>query len=166
MNATTCSLFFDVPETLGPPSHRRYVQSVHQEQLKGKAVPNATTPRWLTAHVNPAQLMMQPKGLLSLCSNCKLPVQRHYCHPQNVQGNGTPFCNMTKKGIDQNNAVQAYGLNYTYDNMPNFQEDEDFMVWMRPAGLPSFSKLSRRNGREAMPKAFHRLDIQDNMFPS
>jgi hypothetical protein len=60
----------------------------------------------------------------------------------------------------------SYGLNYTYENMPDLHEDEDFMVWMRPAGLPSFSKLSRRNDHDAMPKGFYRLDIQDSMLPS
>jgi len=45
--------------------------------------------------------------------------------------------------------------------MPNLHEDEDFMVWMRTAGLPTFSKLSRRNDDTAMAKGMYQLDILD-----
>jgi hypothetical protein len=45
---------------------------------------------------------------------------------------------------------------------PNLQEDEHFMVWMRTAGLPSFSKLYSRNDNEAMTNGTYELQIIDN----
>lgn len=194
-NITTCSLFFDIPETLGPPvylyyrltnfyqNHRRYVQSFNQDQLKGKAIPNATLANGTCepcAVDDATKKAYYPCGLIA---NSKF--NDTIGQPQNLQVEGTPFYNMTKKGIAWESDKElmkktqykpwevvpppnwaSYGLNYTYENMPNLHEDEDFMVWMRPAGLPSFSKLSRRNDRDVMPKGFYRLDIQDSMLPS
>ncbi|CAP97430.1 Pc22g01420 [Penicillium rubens Wisconsin 54-1255] len=189
-NTTTCSLFFDIPETLGPPvylyyrltnfyqNHRRYVQSFNQDQLKGKAVRNATLANGTCepcAVDDATKKAYYPCGLIA---NSKF--NDTIGQPQNLQGEGTFVYNMTKKGISWESDKElikktqykpwevvpppnwaSYGLNYTYENMPDLHEDEDFMVWMRPAGLPSFSKLSRRNDRDAMPKGFYRLDIQD-----
>jgi Cell cycle control protein len=193
-NTTTCSLFFDIPETLGPPvylyyrltnfhqNHRRYVQSLDLDQLKGKALSNTTLANGTCepCAVDPAT--KKPYYPCGLIANSKF--NDTIGKPQNLQEEGTPFYNMTKTGIawpsdrelikmTQYKPWEAvpppnwahYGLNYTYDNMPNLHEDEDFLVWMRPAGLPSFSKLSRRNDRDAMPKGFYRLDIQDSMLP-
>ncbi|KAJ6189812.1 hypothetical protein N7519_004720 [Penicillium mononematosum] len=189
-NTTTCSLFFDIPETLGPPvylyyrltnfyqNHRRYVQSFNQDQLKGKAVRNATLANGTCepcAVDDATKKAYYPCGLIA---NSKF--NDTIGQPQNLQGEGTLVYNMTKKGIAWESDKKlikktqykpwevvpppnwaSYGLNYSYENMPDLHEDEDFMVWMRPAGLPSFSKLSRRNDRDAMPKGFYRLDIQD-----
>ncbi|KAJ9485000.1 hypothetical protein VN97_g8374 [Penicillium thymicola] len=192
-NTATCSLFFDIPETLEPPvylyyrltnfhqNHRRYVQSLDQEQLKGKAVSNHTLANGTCepcALDDATKKAYYPCGLIA---NSKF--NDTIGQPQNLQEEGTPFYNMTKKGIawpSDRELIKktqykpwevvppphwaGYGLNYTYESMPNLHEDEDFMVWMRPAGLPSFSKLSRRNDHDAMPKGFYRLDIQDR-FP-
>ncbi|KAJ5253468.1 hypothetical protein N7505_012131 [Penicillium chrysogenum] len=175
-NTTTCSLFFDIPESLGPPSF-------NQDQLKGKAVRNATLANGTCepcAVDDATKKAYYPCGLIA---NSKF--NDTIGQPQNLQGEGTFVYNMTKKGISWESDKElikktqykpwevvpppnwaSYGLNYTYENMPDLHEDEDFMVWMRPAGLPSFSKLSRRNDRDAMPKGFYRLDIQDSMLPS
>jgi len=55
-----------------------------------------------------------------------------------------------------------YGKNYT--ELPNLQEDEAFLVWMRTAGLPTFSKLARRNDTMAMAAGTYQLNITYN-FP-
>jgi hypothetical protein len=54
-----------------------------------------------------------------------------------------------------------YNGSYEKTGIPNLHENEDFMVWMRTAGLPSFSKLSRRNDDTAMQPGDYRLDIVD-----
>ncbi|KAI9807508.1 MAG: hypothetical protein M1825_005448 [Sarcosagium campestre] len=59
------------------------------------------------------------------------------------------------------NWQERYPDGYTEDNPPpNLQEDEAFQVWMRTAGLPSFSKLALRNDNETMGVGTYRVDIQ------
>jgi hypothetical protein len=105
-------------------------------------------------------------------------------NPQFLSGSGSDsiktYYNMTKKGIawasDKELIKQTKykpgevlppqnwaKYNGTYTEIPNLHEDEDFMVWMRTAGLPSFSKLSRRNDTHAMPKGSYSLEIVDSM---
>ncbi|RYP64964.1 hypothetical protein DL771_008533 [Monosporascus sp. 5C6A] len=45
---------------------------------------------------------------------------------------------------------------------PDIGEDEHFMVWMRTAGLPDFSKLYARNDEEPMIAGTYSLEIIDN----
>ncbi|KAI0137817.1 Lem3/Cdc50 [Hypoxylon sp. NC0597] len=45
---------------------------------------------------------------------------------------------------------------------PNLHEDEHFIVWMRTAGLPTFSKLYGRNDTSPMQVGTYSLDIIDN----
>lgn len=88
---------------------------------------------------------------------------------------------MTKKGIAwqsdkdlfQESKYDKYAVvpppnwvtyNYEEQGLPSLHEDEDFMVWMRTAGLPSFSKLSRRNDDDAMEKGTYQLNITDREF--
>jgi hypothetical protein len=44
---------------------------------------------------------------------------------------------------------------------PNLQEWEAFQVWMRTAGLPTFSKLWSRNDTEAMEEGRYEIIIDD-----
>ncbi|OQE17691.1 hypothetical protein PENFLA_c023G07742 [Penicillium flavigenum] len=170
-------------QTSGFLNHRRYIQSFNQDQLKGKAVRNATLANGICEPCAVDDVTKKAYYPCGLIANSKF--NDTIGQPQNLQGEGTLVYNMTKKGIAWESDKElikktqykpwevvpppnwaSYGLNYTYENMPDLHEDEDFMVWMRPAGLPSFSKLSRRNDRDAMPKGFYRLDIQDSMLPS
>ncbi|KAI1390067.1 Lem3/Cdc50 [Hypoxylon trugodes] len=45
---------------------------------------------------------------------------------------------------------------------PNLHEDEHFIVWMRTAGLPTFSKLYGRNDTSPMVIGTYTMDILDN----
>ena len=47
---------------------------------------------------------------------------------------------------------------------PNIGEDEHFMVWMRTAGLPDFSKLYARNDTHPMVAGTYSLEIIDSKF--
>jgi len=63
------------------------------------------------------------------------------------------------------NWQKRYPQGYTKDNPPkDLQEDEEFQVWMRTAGLPTFSKLARRNDNETMIAGTYQIDIRD-YFP-
>lgn len=58
---------------------------------------------------------------------------------------------------------QFPGGNYTDLAMvPDLSNDEHFMVWMRTAGLPAFSKLYMRNDTTAMKQGTYSLDIISN----
>lgn len=94
--------------------------------------------------------------------------------------------NMTNKGIAWDSDKALYGPTkykptdiavpknwrkqypdegYSDENPPpNLEEDEEFQVWMRTAGLPAFSKLAMRNDKEKMACGTYQLDIIDSML--
>lgn len=185
---TGCSLFFDIPESLGPPvflyykltnfyqNHRKYVQSLDTDQLKGKVVSNATisgsTCDPLTTDAATGKAYY-PCGLIanSLFNDT-------IASP--VLVNEETY-DMTDKGIAWSSDKQIIKTTeydywqvvpppnwrvkypeYTAENFPDLGNDEAFMVWMRTAGLPTFSKLARRNDTTAMPAGQYRLDIQSS----
>jgi hypothetical protein len=185
---TGCSLFFDIPESLGPPvflyykltnfyqNHRKYVQSLDTDQLQGKVVSNATisgsTCDPLTTDAATGKAYY-PCGLIAnslfndTISSPVLVNEETY--------------DMTDKGIAWSSDKQIIKTTkydywqvvpppnwrvkypeYTAENFPDLGNDEAFMVWMRTAGLPTFSKLARRNDTTAMPAGQYRLDIQSS----
>lgn len=187
----TCHLSFDIPNEIGPPvfmyyrldnfyqNHRRYVQSLDLQQLKGMPVSNKSI---ASGTCDPLTIDEQtgkafyPCGLIANSQfNDTIP------SPERVN-KGEYF--MTNKGIAWESDKQImkktqykpwevvpplywrarYGDNYTWETLPNIHEDEAFMVWMRTAGLPHFSKLSRRNDTAPMPAGPYRLDIGYSMF--
>ncbi|PTB64226.1 Lem3/Cdc50 [Trichoderma citrinoviride] len=59
-----------------------------------------------------------------------------------------------------------YPNGYTKENPPpNLKEWEAFQVWMRTAGLPTFSKLYQRNDTVAMAEGRYQI-IVDDFFPT
>jgi LEM3 (ligand-effect modulator 3) family / CDC50 family len=53
-----------------------------------------------------------------------------------------------------------YPNGYTVENpIPNLATFYELQVWMRTAGLPSFSKLALRNGNETMKAGTYQIDI-------
>ncbi|OJJ30743.1 hypothetical protein ASPWEDRAFT_121391 [Aspergillus wentii DTO 134E9] len=193
-NATICTLSFYIPEDIGPPvfmyyrltnfyqNHRRYVQSLDLDQLKGKAVDNATIngsacdPLTVDPITNKAYY---PCGLIAnslFNDSINSPVL-------SGANDGAQYV-MTKKGIawesDRElikktqyqsgqvvpppNWQKRFPHGYSDKNLSDIHEDEDFMVWMRTAGLPAFSKLSGRNDTMAMASGTYQLEIEDH-FP-
>lgn len=55
----------------------------------------------------------------------------------------------------------AYNKTFPF---PDLHTDEPFQVWMRTAGLPTFSKLALRNDDTSMKIGRYEMDIQDCMF--
>lgn len=47
---------------------------------------------------------------------------------------------------------------------PDLHTNEAFQVWMRTAGLPTFSKLARRNDTVAMQIGRYQVDVYDCKF--
>lgn len=55
-----------------------------------------------------------------------------------------------------------YPDGYTEENdIPNISEYEELQVWMRTAGLPTFSKLSLRNDNVTMRTGTYEIEIYD-----
>jgi hypothetical protein len=58
--------------------------------------------------------------------------------------------------------------NGTYDDahpLPDLSTWYEFQVWMRTAGLPTFSKLSLRNADEVMKAGTYQIDIEMSIVP-
>jgi LEM3 (ligand-effect modulator 3) family / CDC50 family len=202
-STTQCTIYFDIPEPIGPPvflyyrltkfyqNHRRYVSSLDTDQLKGVAVDNKTIknsacdplttdpvtgkayyPCGLIANslfndsiqspdlLNNDTYLMTNKGIA--WSSDKVLIQQTKYQPWQV--------------VPPPNWYNRYPNGYTNDNpIPNLNEDEAFMVWLRTAGLPTFSKLARRNDTTAMASGTYQLNIDDctclffvfcSLFPS
>ncbi|KAL4801424.1 ligand-effect modulator 3 family [Aspergillus unguis] len=185
-----CRLEFNIPDPIGAPvfmyyrlsnfyqNHRRYVKSLDMDQLKGKAVKNSTING---GQCDPLKLddsgkAYYPCGLIAnsmFNDTIYSPVLLN-----DQSGEGESYV-MTNKGIAWDsdkelikkteykpgevvpppNWQKRYPDNYT-DAIPDLHEDEDFMVWMRTAALPTFSKLSRRNDTQTMQPGRYRLDIK------
>ncbi|GFF43668.1 LEM3/CDC50 family protein [Aspergillus lentulus] len=192
-NGTTiCRLSFEVPDDLGPPvflyyrltnfyqNHRRYVKSLDIDQLKGKAVDNKTIDGGSCdpLKLDPTGKAYYPCGLIA---NSQFNDTIH--SPELLSDLNPTVYSMTNKGIAWDsdkelikttqykpwevvpppNWHDRYPNGYI-DGIPDLHEDEDFMVWMRTAALPAFSKLSRRNDNVSMKAGSYRLDIEDR-FP-
>ncbi|CAI7588134.1 hypothetical protein N7533_008640 [Penicillium manginii] len=190
-NNVTCELMFEIPESMGPPvfmyyrltnfyqNHRRYVQSLSLDQLKGTAVSNSTIKSSTCSPLaidDKTQKAIYPCGLIA-----NSIFNDSISEPKLVSGDSSSSgvtYNMTKKGIAWSSDKDLYkqskydqhavvpppnwaDYDYAKDGLPALHEDEDFMVWMRTAGLPSFSKLSRRNDDTAMEKGTYQLSIKD-----
>jgi len=196
-NATICNLSFDIPDELPAPvfmyyrltnfyqNHRRYVQSLDLNQLKGDAVPygtiNGGTCDPLAVN-STAKKVYYPCGLIANSMfNDSIGNPQFNSDRGSADGSAT-YYNMTKKGIawqsdkelikktkytsDQVLPPQNWGWavkDGVYTELHNLHENEDFLVWMRTAGLPSFSKLSRRNDDDPMPAGHYSLAITDCM---
>jgi hypothetical protein len=195
-NTTTCTLTFSIPESMGPPvfmyyrltnfyqNHRRYVQSMYLDQMKGKAVENKTikgsTCEPLTIDPD-TQKAYYPCGLIA-----NSMFNDTINNPWRVGSvDGEVEYTMTNKGIawesdkeiikkteykpwevvPPQNWREKYPNGYTEEQpIPDLGQDEDFMVWMRTAALPTFSKLARRNDTTELAPGNYRLSIQDR-FP-
>lgn len=185
---TVCSLIFEIPEPLGPPvflyyrltnfyqNHRRYVQSLDIDQLKGVAVDNNTikgsTCDPLTID-NDTGKAYYPCGLIAnsmFNDTIYSPVQLNANTTYDMSDSGIAW--PSDKKLIQATQYKPWQVvpppnwrdrypNYTEKNLTDLHKNEAFMVWMRTAGLPTFSKLSRRNDSIAMAAGVYQLDIDD-----
>ncbi|EPS37042.1 hypothetical protein H072_9365 [Dactylellina haptotyla CBS 200.50] len=169
-------------------NHRRYVKSVNEDQLRGKMVAGYTLDTSDSCHplaIDPkTNKIIYPCGLManSLFNDT-------FAMPILVQKRGGTSAQeetygMTNKGIAWSSDRDRYGstaYNYTQivpppnwinrfpdgynsTNIPILKDWEELQVWMRTAGLPTFSKLARRNDTFTMVSGVYTLDIKMN-FP-
>jgi len=187
-----CVLQFDIPNDISPPilfyyrltnfyqNHRRYVKSLDTDQLKG----NAKSPSSIdSGDCDPLQLAPNGKPYYpcGLIANSIFNDTFDNFTAQNVN---PPTYNMTQHGIAWSSEADLYGkTKYTADQIvppPNWQDrypkdgytdergipdlhtDEAFQVWMRTAGLPTFSKLAMRNDHDVLKAGTYRIKIWDS----
>lgn len=161
-------------------NHRRYVKSLDLEQLKGKALPNSTING---SPCDPLRIDPETKKAYYPCGLIANSVfNDSFSSPVLLGTSDNPVYQMTNKGISWNsdkelfrkteykpdqiwpppNWRRRYPDGYTDENPPpDLHEDEELQVWMRTAGLPTFSKLARRNDRDVMKAGDYRIDIDD-----
>ncbi|KAF9885436.1 Cell cycle control protein [Aspergillus nanangensis] len=164
-------------------NHRRYVKSLDLDQLKGKAVDNKTIDSGTCdpLRLDPSGKAYYPCGLIAnsmFNDTINSPELLSVANDVNPE----PYI-MTNKNIAWDSDKELIKkTEYTKDQVvpppnwrerypdgyangiPDLNQDEEFMVWMRTAALPTFSKLARRNDTAKMPAGMYRLDIVDR-FP-
>lgn len=168
-------------------NHRRYVESSDQQQLKGDArsYDDIRASKCIPLFGEDAGGVMKPYYPCGLIANSMFNdsfTSPELLNPPGARDNQTRPYNMTTSGIAWNSDKALYGPtsysfsdvlpppnwrvrypdNYTEGNPPpNLQEWEAFQVWMRTAGLPTFSKLYQRNDKEAMEDGRYQIIIDD-----
>jgi hypothetical protein len=192
----TCRIQFDLPADLKAPvfiyyrltsfyqNHRRYVQSLDTDQLKGNPVKadSIKNGNCKPLGTNSEGKIIYPCGLIanSLFNDT-------ISSPQLLSSGGSPqTIEFTTKGIawpgerkkytnkpryedysqlaPPPNWALRYPQGYNESNIPQLQDDEHFQNWMRTAGLPTFSKLYLRNENQDMPKGTYQITVNMN-FP-
>ncbi|GAA6020294.1 hypothetical protein JCM8202_002612 [Rhodotorula sphaerocarpa] len=162
-------------------NHRRYVKSISSSQMLGHTVSYSTING---GDCKPADVrdgkIIYPCGLIANSIFNDTFQQPLLLNPSGSENQVT--YNMTDKGIawpgesekykptayspDQIVPppywVARYPNGYTADNIPNFQDDEHFQVWMRIAGMPTFRKLYYRNDNEDMVPGTYQVEIYMN----
>lgn len=166
-------------------NHRRYVKSVDIDQLKGNAKSGAAidsgecTPLTTNSEGKP----YYPCGLIA---NSMFNDTYDNFTMQNAAGpdNGEPkYYNFTTAGTSWAHEGDLYGKTAykpedvavppfwveqfpdgKYDTsrpLPDLHTWEQFQVWMRTAGLPTFSKLAQRNDNDKLERGTYWLKIYD-----
>jgi hypothetical protein len=170
-------------------NHRRYVKSFDQDQLKGVAKTSKDISSGdcspLTAESDAdGGLPYYPCGLIanSLFNDTfNSPILLNPSGGTNTNDNFTTTYAMTQAGIAWSSDKDLYKqTKYTPDQvvpppnwrrkyptynssipLPDLSTDEPFQVWMRTAGLPTFSKLNLRNNTSVMKAGRYQIDIWD-----
>lgn len=163
-------------------NHRRYVKSFDQDQLAGQFRSNASIN---SSDCSPLQIGANGKAYYPCGLIANSIFNDTFFSPVllNTAGNSdsSQTYNMTNQGIAWNSDKDLYGVTkYTTSEVeppPNWRKrfptynetfpfldlhtDEAFQVWMRTAGLPTFSKLALRNDDEAMSPGRYEIIVYD-----
>jgi hypothetical protein len=161
-------------------NHRRYVKSVDIDQLKGKykSGPDIKSGDCNPLNVAPDGRPYYPCGLIANSMFNDTFDNLTLLNPSG--GNQEPvFYNFTAKGTSWAHEGDLYGktaykpkdvavppfwvdqYNDDLDELPNLHTWEQFQVWMRTAGLPTFSKLAQRNDTHDLKSGTYWLKIYD-----
>ena len=164
-------------------NHRRYVKSLDMSQLKGDAQ-SASAIRSGDCDpldVNSDGKPYYPCGLIANSMFNDTFMNLSASNPQqNQDGQANNTYNFSNKGIAWSTEKDLYGksdynpedvvpppnwqdqyIDGEYEELPDLSTWEEFQVWMRTAGLPTFSKLAMRNDNDQLKTGTYRLKIYD-----
>jgi LEM3 (ligand-effect modulator 3) family / CDC50 family len=165
-------------------NHRRYVKSLDTDQLLGKPLDNNTI---AGSACDPLKLNEATKKAYYPCglianSLFNDTIEAPIAITAADRPDGLEKYPMTTEGISWSSDSELYKkTSYTRDqvepppnwrnrypdgytadhDIPDLSKYEEFQVWMRTAGLPTFSKLARRNDNMTMKAGTYQIDIQD-----
>ena len=165
-------------------NHRRYVKSLDTDQLKGTAVTYDTIKGGSCDPLRFEEKTKRPYYPCGLVANSLFNDTFRNLTPVGNSRNNKTY-ELFKKGISWASDKALYGNTkykpqdiavppnwqerwgpdgYTDENLPpNLDQDEEFQVWMRSAGLPAFSKLSRRNDHDILRAGAYQMEIELSM---
>jgi hypothetical protein len=165
-------------------NHRRYVKSVDIEQLKGTA---RSADDIDSGDCGPLDTVSgKPYYPCGLIANSMFNDTFTNLNASNASPGSSSVYEMTENGTSWAHEGDLYGKtkykpsdvvpppnwqeqynNGSYeglDELPDLHTWEAFQVWMRTAGLPTFSKLAQRNDKDVLQAGTYRLKIYDR-FP-
>nr|POF17649.1 meiotically up-regulated gene 89 protein [Quercus suber] len=171
-------------------NHRRYVKSFDQDQLNGKFRSvkdiNGSDCDPLKGEMDPTDGVFKPYYPCGLIANSMFndtifePVllntvadaALNQTYPMTTNGTAwssdADLYNPTAYALGDVLPPPNWRVRYpTYNAsfpFPALHTDDHFQVWMRTAGLPTFSKLYRRNDNQTMASGQYEVVIYDN-FP-
>eukprot|EP01088_Endostelium_zonatum_P017033 TRINITY_DN4847_c0_g1_i1.p1 TRINITY_DN4847_c0_g1~~TRINITY_DN4847_c0_g1_i1.p1 ORF type:complete len:361 (+),score=69.38 TRINITY_DN4847_c0_g1_i1:197-1279(+) len=143
-------------------NHRSYVKSRYDDQLNGKYSDSYST---LESHCDPLTSKgdsHNPDDFYIPCGLIALSLFNDTFVIYKPDGDVVP---LTKKGIAWSSDKEYKFSNPPVDQLRGIHtvkdmKDEDFIVWMRTAGLPTFKKLWRK-GDDDWPAGQYRIEIQN-----
>jgi len=169
---STCTITLNVSETMQNPvflyyrlenyyqNHRRYVKSRSDTQLRGDVVSSYSSlsdcdPRISANGSKDPSNFYLPCGLIawSIFNDTFVLRQGNTAIP--LRKTGIAWSSDVKEKFN-NPPADAPGIRVIQDF-----EDEDFIVWMRTAGLPNFKKLYRIIDQDLAPGSYE-VQIQNN----
>ena len=164
-------------------NHRRYVKSLDMDQLLGHAVSKSDIDSGSCDPLKIEKNGTRPYYPCGLVANSMF--NDTYTPPVRIDRSDFPI-GMTDQGIAWASDSELYGVTqystdqiavppnwvnrwgkdgYTSDNgPPNLKEYEAFQVWMRTAGLPTFSKLAYRLVTTGMSSGTYQIAVHSSMY--
>jgi hypothetical protein len=167
-------------------NHRRYVKSVDIDQLKGnaKSVSDIRSGDCSPLNVETVNGTERPYYPCGLIANSMFNDTFDNFTYTSANNQDARFYNFTTAGTSWAHEGDLYGNtkyklgdvavppfwkeqwpNGEYTHLPDLHTWEQFQVWMRTAGLPTFSKLAQRNDDEVLREGTYRMKIYDRTMP-
>ncbi|EPX75357.1 CDC50 domain-containing protein [Schizosaccharomyces octosporus yFS286] len=189
LDIKVCKVRFNVPSLMKAPiflyyrltnfyqNHRRYAKSLDEKQIRGYAqsAEDVKSSGCYPLESNEEGKPYYPCGLIanSLFNDTFSMLNRvvneeikdfYQLNSKNIAwaSDASRFKKTQYKPsevVPPPNWVLRYPNGYTDDNMPDLSTMEELQVWMRTAGLPTFSKLARRNDKDHLNPGTYELDI-------
>lgn len=164
-------------------NHRRYVKSVDIDQLKGRA---RSASDINSGDCEPLKNAPAPDGRpyypCGLIANSMFNDSFDNFVYTSANNQDAKNYNFTKDGLSWAHEGDLYGKtaykpedvavppfwveqwpngSYTGQTLPDLHTWEEFQVWMRTAGLPTFSKLAQKNDKDTLREGTYRMKIYD-----